>query len=134
MSKIQTIDMFAEASSIKNRISEFRRHIHRHPELSFQETSTGRYVAEKLEEAGISCRKEVGGAGVVAEIGEGDQVFAIRVDMDGLPIKETNAVPYCSQNDGVMHACGHDAHTAMGLGAALILKKTPPTNGRVRIV
>ncbi len=126
--------MFAEASSIKNRISEFRRHIHSHPELSFQETSTGLYVAQKLEEAGISCRKGVGGAGVVAEIGEGGPVFAIRVDMDALPIKETNTVQYCSQNDGVMHACGHDAHTAMGLGAALILKKTPPTTGRVRIV
>lgn len=126
--------MFGEASSIKSRISEFRRHIHSHPELSFQETRTGLYVAEKLEEAGISCRKGVGGAGVVAEIGKGDRVFAIRVDMDALPIKETNAVQYCSQNDGVMHACGHDAHTAMGLGAALILKKTPPTNGRVRII
>lgn len=134
MSKTQTINMFAEASSIKNRISEFRRHIHSHPELSFQETSTGLYVAQKLEEAGISCRKGVGGAGVVAEIGEGGPVFAIRVDMDALPIKETNTVQYCSQNDGVMHACGHDAHTAMGLGAALILKKTPPTTGRVRIV
>ncbi|MCA9814213.1 MAG: amidohydrolase [Cyanobacteria bacterium HKST-UBA01] len=134
MTKIQTIDMYEEACSLQSRISDFRRHIHSHPELSFQETRTGLYVAEKLKEAGISCRKEVGGAGVVAEIGKGDRVFAIRVDMDALPIKETNAVQYCSKNDGVMHACGHDAHTAMGLGAALLLKKTPPTNGRVRIV
>lgn len=102
----------------------YRRHLHAHPELSFQEVETGRYVAARLEEWGIEHRHGMAGNGVVALIKgkkPGKRVVALRADMDALPIREANDVPYKSQNDGVMHACGHDVHTASLLGTARIL-------------
>jgi amidohydrolase len=94
-----------------------------HPELGFQETRTAAKVAEVCEELGARVRREVGKTGVVADLGSGSPVIAIRADMDALPIIEANNVPYCSINEGVMHACGHDAHTAMALGTATLLAK-----------
>jgi amidohydrolase len=86
-------------------------------------------VAEIMERLGYRVRKNVGRTGVVAEFGSGKPLFAIRADMDALPILETNRVPYASQNTGVMHACGHDSHMAMALGAAVLLsgQKSPGT-------
>lgn len=103
-----------------------RRHLHQHPELSFQETATAKFIASKLDEYGILYQEGwAGGTGIVALI-EGrpaaDRVIALRADMDALPIKEANEVPYCSVNEGVMHACGHDVHTTCLLGAAYILQ------------
>lgn len=102
----------------------WRRHLHAHPELSFQEVETGRFVAAKLAEWGIVHTSGLAGHGVVALI-EGKnpkkRAVALRADMDALPIHEANPVPYKSQNDGVMHACGHDVHTAALLGATHIL-------------
>jgi len=103
-----------------------RRHLHRHPELSFQETATARFIAQKLAEYGIPFQEGwAGGTGIVALI-EGrsapGKAVALRADMDALPIKEANDVDYCSVNDGVMHACGHDVHTTCLLGAAYILQ------------
>lgn len=102
----------------------YRRHLHQHPELSFQETQTARYVADRLTQWGIEHRSGVAGTGVVALIRSKNprkRTVALRADMDALPIHEANDIPYRSQNPGVMHACGHDVHTASLLGAARIL-------------
>ncbi|HMP14609.1 MAG TPA: amidohydrolase [Saprospiraceae bacterium] len=101
-----------------------RRHLHQHPELSFQEVETGRFIAQKLAAYGIPYEHGMAGNGVVALIkGQNPdrKVVALRADIDALPIEEANDVPYKSQNQGVMHACGHDVHTASLLGAARIL-------------
>lgn len=100
-----------------------RRHLHSHPELSFHEVETSAFVAKKLEDIGLEYHK-MADTGLVALIkGDkpSDQVVALRADMDALPILEANDVPYKSQNAGVMHACGHDAHTSSLLGTAKIL-------------
>ena len=103
-----------------------RRHIHAHPELSFLETETAAYVNACLLEAGINAKTGVAGTGLTALI-EGrnpnKKVIALRADMDALPINEANEVPYKSTRPGVMHACGHDAHTASLLTTAAILHK-----------
>lgn len=102
----------------------FRRHLHAHPELSYQEHQTSRYVAEQLAAWGIEHRHGVADTGVVALIRgkkPGKRVVALRGDMDALPIQEANEVPYKSLHAGVMHACGHDVHTSSLLGTARIL-------------
>jgi metal-dependent amidase/aminoacylase/carboxypeptidase family protein len=99
-----------------------RRHLHQHPELSFEESETADYVAAQLQAAGIPHRTGVGGNGIVGVItGSGTRTVALRADMDALPIQEQNEVSYCSRVDGVMHACGHDAHTTSLLTAGRIL-------------
>ncbi|MBK6929866.1 MAG: amidohydrolase [Saprospirales bacterium] len=102
-----------------------RRHLHMHPELSFEEVETGKFVAARLAEWGIEHRHGVAGNGVVALIkgkNPKKRVVALRADLDALPILEANDLPYRSQTEGVMHACGHDVHTAALLGAARILQ------------
>ncbi len=101
-----------------------RRHLHAHPELSFQETQTSAFVCSKLDEWGIAYQSGYVGTGIVAHIhgrNPGLKVIALRADLDALPITEENTVPYRSQHQGVMHACGHDVHTSCLLGAARIL-------------
>ena len=101
-----------------------RRHLHRHPELSFSETETAAFVATELRSAGIPHVTGVGGNGIVATL-EGtrsEPVVALRADMDALPIREENTHEFCSANEGVMHACGHDGHTASLLAAGRILQ------------
>jgi len=101
-----------------------RRHLHAHPELSFQETETSDFVCKQLDAMGIAYTAGHVGTGIVAHIHGKDpqsKVIALRGDMDALPILEENTNDYCSQNPGVMHACGHDVHTACLLGAARIL-------------
>jgi amidohydrolase len=101
-----------------------RRHLHQHPELSFQEHQTAFYVASRLREMGLSPLEGIANTGVVVLI-EGlnpqARTVALRADMDALPIEEANQVPYKSQHPGIMHACGHDVHTASLLGTAQIL-------------
>lgn len=99
----------------------WRREIHMHPELGFKEHRTAEFIASVLAEMGVEYMMGVGGTGVVAKIGQGPGVVGIRADMDALPIQEENNVPYASQYTGVMHACGHDAHVAMALGALRLL-------------
>ncbi len=113
--------MLQDANQIASQLTDWRREFHRHPELGFHELRTSAYVAEVLESLGYRVRRGVGRTGVVAEIGEGSPIVAIRADMDALPILEANPVPYASQIPGVMHACGHDAHTAIALGVARLL-------------
>jgi amidohydrolase len=111
------------AKEIHSNVVENRRHLHAHPELSFHEYQTSAYVAQKLDELGIKYQK-MANTGLVAII-QGDKpsdgVVALRADMDALPIVEANEVSYKSKNAGVMHACGHDAHTSSLLGTAKIL-------------
>lgn len=103
-----------------------RHHLHSHPELSFQEYETSKFIQAKLDEYGISYTAGIAGTGVVALI-EGKnpskKIIALRGDIDALPIEEANDVPYKSLNPGVMHACGHDVHTTVALGAARILQQ-----------
>lgn len=102
----------------------FRREMHAYPELSLEEKETARRVAERIERLGIPYTKNVGGHGIVAELrSEKDgPTIALRADMDALPIEEETGLPFASTRKGVMHACGHDAHTAMLLGAMKLLR------------
>ena len=114
-----------EVKKIQQIIIENRRDFHKHPELSFKEIRTSKIVAEKLESFGLKVNRNIGKTGVVGIL-KGKQkgkTIAFRADMDALPIQETGNATYKSIYDGVMHACGHDAHTAILLGAAQILSK-----------
>jgi len=133
LTKTSSADLYKKAKGIHEDLLRYRRHIHANPELSFEENKTAEFVAETLKKFGLKPVVGVGGTGVIVDIGEGDAV-AIRADMDALPIEETNDIEHRSCNKGVMHACGHDVHTACALGAAQLLAADPPKNGRVRIV
>lgn len=125
--------MLKQSHAISEELIEWRRDFHMHPEIGFDLYRTSKIVADELEKMGYRVRRGVGKTGVVAEIGEGGKLVAIRADMDALPILEQNEHEYVSQTPGAMHACGHDAHTAMALGAALLLSKEKPP-GRVRFL
>jgi amidohydrolase len=118
--------MLDQANAIADELVRLRRDIHQHPELGFQEFRTAALVADTLREiGGIEVQTGVGRTGIVGQIGSGNgPTLAIRADMDALPIQEKSEQPYCSTNNGVMHACGHDAHTAILLGTALLLKQS----------
>jgi amidohydrolase len=112
------------AQAYKQEVIDLRRHLHSHPELSFKEFQTAAFVAEKLKAIGITeieSKATTGWSALIKGKKPEKKVVALRADMDALPIIEANEVPYKSQNPGVMHACGHDAHTASLLGAAKIL-------------
>ena len=123
--------MLQKAQAFSEELIRLRRDIHRHPELAFKEVRTAALVADTLREiGGIAVRTGVGKTGVVGDLGSGDgPTIAIRADMDALPILEANDVPYRSETPGNMHACGHDAHTAMLLGVAHLLKQEFATGG-----
>lgn len=109
------------AQEMRDQLVAIRRDLHQHPELYFQEVRTAHKIADHLDELGIEYTPGVAKTGVVAHLGEGLPVIALRADMDALPILEANDVVYKSQNEGVMHACGHDAHVTCLLGAATML-------------
>ena len=126
------------ASNLHEEIRTIRRHIHQNPELSFQEFNTQNYVWQQLEAIGIANKQKIANTGIVAII-EGKnpskKVVALRGDMDALPIIEANDVPYKSNNNGVMHACGHDVHTSCLLGAAKIINQLKDEfEGTVKLV
>lgn len=126
--------MLQDAYHLQEDLIEWRRDFHMHPELGFHELRTSERVAQELVRLGYRVRRNVGRTGVIGEIGnENGPCIAIRADMDALPIVEANEVPYKSQTDGTMHACGHDSHTAMALGAATLLARQLPS-GRVRFL
>ena len=104
----------------------WRRDFHLHPELGFNEFRTSSKVADLLNDFGIIVHKGIGGTGLVGtlENGNSKRIIGLRADMDALPINETGTCSYSSQNDGVMHACGHDGHTTMLLGAAKYLSES----------
>ncbi len=125
--------MLKQAHAITEEIIEWRRDFHMHPETGFDVQRTAGIVADELEKMGYRVQRGVGKTGVVADIGEGGKMVAIRADMDALPLQELNDVEFKSQVAGKMHACGHDSHTAMALGAAQILAKEK-LNGRIRFL
>ncbi|MEL6937694.1 MAG: M20 family metallopeptidase [Cyanobacteria bacterium J06598_1] len=113
------------AANLSPRLTEIRRHLHAHPELSGQEYKTAAYIAGVLSSCGYQVQEMVGKTGVVAELkgatAPSGDVLAIRTDMDALPIAEKVDLPFVSKSPGIMHACGHDVHTTVGLGTAMIL-------------
>lgn len=114
------------AASLGPRLLEIRRHFHSHPELSGQEYQTAAYVAGVLSSCGLQVQELVGKTGVVAEMPGADPLLprlAIRTDMDALPITERTGLEYASRQMGIMHACGHDVHTTVGLGTAMVLSQ-----------
>ena len=112
-------------ADVAEQVVRDRRHLHQHPELGFQEHQTAAFVAERLGSLGIEVRTGVAETGVVGLLrgGRPGKTVLLRADMDALPIDEANDVPYKSQNPGVMHACGHDGHTAILLNAAQVLSE-----------
>jgi hippurate hydrolase len=124
-------DLADDAASLR----EIRHHIHQHPELSFEEVQTAALVAQKLEEWGWQVTRGIGGTGVVGTLkaGDGTRSIGLRADMDALPIVEATGKPYASATRGKMHACGHDGHTTMLLGAARQLARTKRFSGTVHL-
>lgn len=115
-------------------IIELRRAIHRNPELGWEEVETTRRVVEALRAAGVDAVARETGLGAVVDVGTGANAVGFRADLDGLPISEQNDVPYRSQIEGVMHACGHDVHAAIGVGIAAVMNRLDDLGGRVRFV
>lgn len=118
----------SRANELFDKVRSYREHIHANPELSYEEHETMLYVSNQLEKIGIEYQKEVGGTGIIALIKPNDfdpskPCIALRADMDALPIQEENEVSYKSKKADVMHACGHDVHTSVLLGAAEIINE-----------
>jgi amidohydrolase len=128
---ITTETICARARQVQQRMVEIRRDLHRHPELGMQEHRTAGIVAERLRALAIPVQTGVGGTGVVGVLtgGRPGPTIALRADMDALPIQDRKEVPYASSVPGVMHACGHDGHTAMLLGTAEVLASLAPQLG-----
>ena len=134
---MKNINIRPEIEAIKDEIIETRRDIHKHPELGFEVHRTAGLVAEKLKSYGLIVKTGIGKTGVVGDLvgGQPGPTIALRADMDALPMQETGDVSYKSIHDGKMHACGHDGHTAMLLGAAKVLsEKRDQIKGSVRFI
>lgn len=123
------------AAEIETFVS-IRRDLHRHPELAFRERRTAELVAARLRDWGYEVTAGLGGTGVVATLkrGSGSKRLAIRADIDALPIREATGKPYASENDGVMHACGHDGHTTILLAAAYRLARSTVLDGTLHLI
>ena len=125
------------AETLAPRLIEIRRHLHSHPELSGQEYQTAAYVAGVLSSYGLQVHELIGKTGVVAEL-HGTEVdkrlLAIRADLDGLPIQERTELEFASHQPGIMHACGHDVHTTVALGTAMILSQLGDLPGKIRFL
>jgi len=126
----------ADLDDVKNELVGIRRHIHQHPELSYEEVDTAALVAARLEGWGYAVTRNIGGNGLVATLRAGGSTrsIGVRADMDALPIHEMTGLSYASEHQGKMHACGHDGHTAMLLGAALQLARTRRFDGTVNLI
>ncbi len=116
-------------------MTAWRRDLHAHPELGFEEHRTSEFVAAKLAEFGCTVHRKVGKTGVVGVLQTGNgPAIGLRADMDALPIEEATDLPYKSRHSGKMHACGHDGHTTMLLGAARYLAETRNFDGTVHFI
>ena len=133
---MQTHDLKDEAAAIKEWMVQIRRDIHRQPELGYEEVKTAARIRQALDEMGVSYRWPLAETGILATIGSGENpCVALRADMDALPIQEDADVPFRSQTDGKMHACGHDCHVSMLLGAVKLLKShESELNGTVKFI
>jgi amidohydrolase len=132
----QELGLESRLQELLPELIQLRRHIHRHPELSGHEQQTAALVAGELRRWGWQVREGVGRTGVLAELGpEAGPLVALRVDMDALPIEERTGLPWASSHQGLMHACGHDIHTTVGLGVAALLGCRPEQlSARVRLL
>ena len=129
-------DVLADAKSIQNWIRDIRRKLHMHPEIMYEEVRTGEVVRQVLDDLNIPYQFPIARTGIVATIGNGEEpCVGLRADMDALPIHEETEVEFRSRIDGRMHACGHDCHTAMLLGAARLLKdRESQLRGTVKLI
>jgi len=126
--------VLARVDALAEELVEFRRDLHAHPELSFHEQRTSTLVAKRLEESGLDVRV-LPRSGLLADVGEGERVVALRADLDALPVEDGTADPWASTVPGVAHACGHDVHTTALLGAGLALAEVAHAlPGRVRLM
>ncbi|KQN55375.1 amidohydrolase [Serratia sp. Leaf51] len=132
----KTLCTIADVADLEPGLREIRQHLHQHPELSNEETATAALVADKLRALGYQVTTGLGGHGVVGSLtsGSGSRSIGIRADMDALPIAERTGVSYASQYPGKMHACGHDGHTTMLLGAAEQLARSKNFSGTVHLI
>ncbi|MEZ2140856.1 amidohydrolase [Bradyrhizobium sp. DN5] len=121
---------------LHQKLTAWRQHLHAHPELSLQEKATAAFVQDRLTELGIPFVSDIGGHGIVATLmrGHAQRRVGLRADMDALPITEDTGLPYASKTPGVMHACGHDGHTASLLGAAALLAADTDWSGTVDFI
>jgi len=129
-------DELAEVADLTPAVQALRRDLHRHPEIAFTETRTAARVASELMACGFEVAEGVGGTGVVGTLraSSSNRAIALRADMDALPLTEQTGLPYASQTPGLMHACGHDGHTAMLLGAARQIARTRRFDGTVHLI
>ena len=130
-------DFMQLAEDLEPKLIQTRRHIHQNPELSFQETDTSQYISERLEQLGVPFRAGIAKTGIVAEINgkAPGKTLLIRADMDALPVREETGAEYCSRKTEVMHACGHDGHTAILLGVCEVLNQLKEQfTGTVKLV
>ena len=125
-----------QLKDLHNEMQEWRRDIHAHPEIAFDEHRTAKIVAEKLESFGIEVETGIASTGVVGTLkkGKGNRAIGLRADLDALPISEANDFEYKSKNEGLMHACGHDGHTSMLLGAAKYLAEHGDFDGTINFI
>ncbi len=126
----------SDTADLHEELNGIRHHLHQNPELAYKEFDTADFVAQRLEGWGYELVRGLGGTGMVATLraGDGKRAVAVRADMDALPIAEETGLPYASSKPGLMHACGHDGHTTMVLGAAQHLARTRRFNGTVHLV
>lgn len=124
----------ASRSALARRLSAIRRDIHQHPELGYHEERTAKLVTKELRDLGLKPRR-LAGTGISADIDSGrpGPCLMLRADMDALPMTEETGLPFASRHAGVMHACGHDLHVSILLGASQLLRQTPPQHGSVRL-
>jgi amidohydrolase len=141
LSRSYLISSDADLLQVEDNLYEWmvaiRRHIHQYPELSFKEQNTAAFIQDKLAEHGLESSAAVCKTGVTCTLGDnssGGPCVALRADMDGLPILENTGVSYASRHRGVMHACGHDGHVAMLLGAAALLQRLPSLPGKIKLI
>ncbi len=130
------MNLIDDIVAMQDELTAWRRSLHAHPELGFEETDTAAFVADKLTEFGITVHRGIGKTGVVGVLREGNELRSVglRADFDALPIDEANDFAHRSTRDGTMHACGHDGHTAMLLGAARYLARTRNFRGQVNLI
>ncbi|HYW04065.1 MAG TPA: M20 aminoacylase family protein [Gammaproteobacteria bacterium] len=129
------MDLLQRLSGLDQEMRDWRHHLHAHPELAFKERATADFVAGRLEDFGLEVTRGIAGTGLVGTLRNGDgPAVALRADLDALPLQEASGAKWSSRNEGCMHACGHDGHATMLLGAARYLSREPGFTGAVHFV
>ena len=138
---VLSMNVIPRLNDLHSEMTTWRRELHAHPQTAFEETFASEFIATKLESWGIETHRGLAGTGVVGTIhgqsvtpGKRTGSIGLRADIDALDVQEQNDVPYRSKFPGKMHACGHDGHTTMLLGAALYLAETRMFSGTVRVI